>query len=136
MNLLTKCSIPFLRFALAASFLSAVADRFGLWGAEGTPGVVWGNVESFLAYTALLNPWAPASLSNFLGYAATILEVVLALFLVIGFKTKLTAFGSFALLMIFGLSMVFVFGVKAPLDYSVFTAAAASLLLYKECKNV
>jgi hypothetical protein len=27
-----------LRVALAAGFLSAVADRFGLWGLPGTPG--------------------------------------------------------------------------------------------------
>lgn len=28
------------RIALAAAFLSAVADRFGLWGSAGTEGVV------------------------------------------------------------------------------------------------
>ncbi len=33
----------FLRIALAAGFLSAAADRVGLWGAPGTPGVAWGE---------------------------------------------------------------------------------------------
>src|SRR5438270_13881861 len=31
----------FARFALGASFLSAVADRFGLWGAYGAKNVSW-----------------------------------------------------------------------------------------------
>src|SRR5262244_2402672 len=33
----------FARFALGASFLSAVADRFGLWGPYGAKNVSWGN---------------------------------------------------------------------------------------------
>jgi hypothetical protein len=32
----------FARFALGASFLSAVADRFGLWGPHGAKNVSWG----------------------------------------------------------------------------------------------
>src|ERR1700739_838222 len=32
----------FARFALGASFLSAVADRFGLWGPYGAKNVSWG----------------------------------------------------------------------------------------------
>src|SRR5689334_17930898 len=42
-----------LRVALAFSFLSAVADRFGLWGQFGS-GVAWGDFERFTAYTAQL----------------------------------------------------------------------------------
>src|SRR5205823_11239866 len=40
-----------MRMALAAGFLSAVADRFGLWGPIGTPGVSWGGFARFLDYT-------------------------------------------------------------------------------------
>tara|TARA_R110000868_G_scaffold80095_2_gene227755 strand:- start:12994 stop:13446 length:453 start_codon:yes stop_codon:yes gene_type:complete len=125
-----KYTLLFLRFSLAGSYLSAVADRLGLWGNAGEPGVVWGNFSSFLDYTQYLNPWAPSAFSNFLGYTATGLEVVLALFLVIGFKVKITSLVSAALLMIFALSMTFTGGVKGAFDYSVFTAAAASLLLF------
>jgi len=32
-----------LRIVLGITMLSAVADRFGLWGAPGDPGVAWGN---------------------------------------------------------------------------------------------
>ena len=44
-----------LRIALALAFLSAVADRFGLWGKPGSPGVSWGNMTQFNAYVARLN---------------------------------------------------------------------------------
>ena len=37
----------FARFALGASFLSAVADRFGLWGPYGAKNVSWGEFRSF-----------------------------------------------------------------------------------------
>ena len=45
-----------MRMALAAGFLSAVADRFGLWGPIGTPGVSWGGFAKFLDYTATILP--------------------------------------------------------------------------------
>jgi len=45
----------FLRLALGLSFLSALADRFGLWGAFGRPNVSWGSFARFVAYTGKLN---------------------------------------------------------------------------------
>ncbi len=44
-------SSVFLRLALGLSFLSAVADRFGWWGAFGHPNVAWGSFARFVAYT-------------------------------------------------------------------------------------
>jgi hypothetical protein len=41
----------FLRAALGFSFLSAVADRFGLWGAYGRSHVAWGDFPHFVVYT-------------------------------------------------------------------------------------
>jgi hypothetical protein len=41
----------FARFALGASFLSAVGDRFGLWGLYGAKNVSWGNFAHFVEYT-------------------------------------------------------------------------------------
>lgn len=131
----TKYIIYFLRFSLAASYISALADRFGLWGSSGSNGVVWGNYNAFLEYTQYLNPWAPQELSNLMGHVATALEALLGLFLIIGFKIKLTSLASFTLLMIFALSMTFFTGIKGALDYNVFTAAAASLLLYTVSKK-
>jgi hypothetical protein len=47
------------------SFLSAVADRFGLWGVYGQPNVSWGNYARFVDYTAELNWFLPAFLECF-----------------------------------------------------------------------
>lgn len=116
----------FLRFAIAFSFLSAVADRFGFWPKAVS---VWGNWDNFLSYTQLINPWFPENIIPILGVFATILEILLALFLIIGFKTESTAKASAFLLLIFALSMTLSTGIKGAFDYSVFTAAAASFAL-------
>ena len=116
----------FLRLSLGVTFLSAVADRFGAWPVDVS---AWGNFNSFTSYTASLTPWAPDSLTSSLAWFVTILEIILGLFLILGFKTKLIAQLSGFLLLAFALSMSFTSGIKGPLDYSVFSAAAAAFAL-------
>lgn len=130
MGLSLRATVFFLRFGLAASFISAVADRFGYWGAAGASGVVWGNFANFTAYTQTLNPWAGAALVPALAWAATALEGILAVLLMLGLWLKQAAWLSGALLLIFALSMLSTVGLKAPLDYSVFTASAAGFALF------
>ena len=127
---LNNITILIMRYALALTFLSAVADRFGLWGAPGSTNVAWGNYSSFLDYTALLNPWASKMLIPIIGGIATCLEICFALALIIGFRVKETSLCSAILLLIFAVSMTLTLGIKAPLDYSVFTACASAFLLY------
>lgn len=124
-----KQSQLFARLALAAGFLSAVADRFGLWGPPGAPRVAWGTFAHFLAYTQKLNPWAAAALVPALGWFVTIAEVVLAVWLLTGVRSKEAALASGVLLVLFGIGMTIGSGIKAPLDYSVFAAAAGALVL-------
>ncbi|WP_299315074.1 DoxX family protein [uncultured Aquimarina sp.] len=121
----------FLRVSISIGFISAVADRFGFWSKEKS---AWGTWESFLEYTKLLNPWASEFMINSLGIVATFLEILLAVFLFIGFKTSLAAKVSGFLLLIFGVAMTITLGIKGPLDYSVFSASAAAfgLSLIKE----
>lgn len=119
----------FLRIALSVSFLSAVADRFGLWGLPGSDGVVWGNWGNFLNYSSAVNSFVPKSFNEILAVIATALELILPLFLLIGYKVKQAAFASGLLLLAFAVSMTISFGFKAPLDYSVWTGAGASFLL-------
>lgn len=121
----------FLRLAISLSFLSAVADRFGMWPVEVS---VWGNWKSFVDYTTVINPWMPVSIIPALAAIATAVEIVLGIFLFIGFKTELAAKMSGFLLLIFALSMTFSIGIKSGFDYSVFTASAAAfgLSLLKE----
>jgi len=116
----------FLRFALSAGFLSAVADRFGLWSKDIS---VWGNWDKFLEYTAQLNPWFPDSWIPLMGMGATAAEIVLGIGLFIGFKTEIAAKLSGLLLLVFALSMAFSISFKAPLDYSVFAASAGAFAL-------
>lgn len=116
----------FLRLALALGFLSAVADRYGFYGPEIS---VWGNWQSFVDYTALINPWLPSSLVAPAAVVATAAEVVFGIAILIGFKTELFAKLSGILLLVFALAMTFSLSAKAPLDYSVYAAAAAAFAL-------
>jgi len=113
----------FLRFGIGIGFLSAVADRFGFWPAAIS---AWGNWESFLGYTELINPLIPESLVPVFGILATAAEIIFGISLIIGFKTELVAKLSGFLMLIFALSITFSTGIKGAFDYSVFTASAAA----------
>ena len=119
----------FARLALAAGFLSAVADRFGIWGPPGGAGVAWGDFASFTDYAARINPWAPATLMPTVAWTATLAEVALALLLIVGYRTRWAAFGSGVLLLLFALGMTAGTGIKSAFDASVFAASAAGFLL-------
>lgn len=122
----------FARLALAFSFLSAVADRLGWWTPLlGSENVVWGNMTNFIAYTGVLIPWIPKLLLPFVAWTATLAEILLGVLLLIGFQQRIVALLSGVLLLTFAFSMLFFVSIKAPFDYSVFTAAACALLLYK-----
>src|SRR5262245_2922159 len=116
----------YLRLALGASFLSGIADRFGLYTGRN---VGYGNFAGFLAYTAKVNSFMPASTIPFLAWAATAAEFSLGLALVLGIWLRWAAFGSALLLVLFAVAMAISFGIKSPLDYSVFSASAGALLL-------
>lgn len=116
----------FLRLSIGIGFLSAVADRFGLWPDAVS---VWGNFENFLEYTSVLSPWAPDGLVYLLGIGATVAEIIFGVCLIIGFKTEFMAKLSGGLLLVFAISMTLTGSVKAPLDYGVFGLAAASFAL-------
>ena len=118
------------RLALAAAFLSAVADRFGLWGKPGDEGVAWGSVEQYEAYVALLNWFVPKSLIPALGWLATAAEIVIAVGLLIGWRLRWFALAAAVLLTLFATAMTAAFGPKPPLDYSVWSAAGAAFLLF------
>lgn len=125
----------FARIAIAMSFLSAVSDRIGLWTPLlGNENVTWGNMENFTAYTGILVPWVPQIVLPGLAWLVTIAEVILGILLLIGFQKRIVALLSGMLLLTFAFSMLIFSSVKAPLDYSVFSAAACCFLLYKNSK--
>ena len=119
----------YLRLALGIAFLSAVADRFGLWGPAGTPGVGWGAFEPFLAYTGQLLWFLPAGLVPAAGWTATVLEIALAVGLLVGVRLRAVALATGVLLSVFAITMTVALGAESPLSYSVWSAAAGAFLL-------
>ena len=119
----------FARFALGASFLSAVADRFGLWGPYGAKNVSWGNFAHFVEYTGAVTSLFPSSSTVSFAWAATVAETLLGILLIAGFKIRMVSVLSGLLLLSFAIGMVTGLGIKTPFDYSVFSAAAAAFLL-------
>ena len=128
-KLLVYAATIFARVALGTAFLSAVADRFGLWGPVGTNNVFWGNFENYTDYVRVLAPYLPAVLLDPTAWAATAVEIVLGFALLLGVTVRWAAFASAATLIVFGGSMSFFSGFETPLSASVFSAAAAALLL-------
>ncbi|KAB7571627.1 MauE/DoxX family redox-associated membrane protein [Verminephrobacter eiseniae] len=123
----------FARIALATAFLSAVADRFGLWGKIGDLGVSWGSMDYFYRHVAKLTPWAPAPLIPVLAWLVNVLEAVLGLFLLFGIQLRMTAWLSAILLLIFAISMAAFQSLKLALNFSVLTCAACAYLVYLTC---
>lgn len=119
----------FLRLALGIGFILPVMDRFGWLGAPGNPTVGWGNWSIFLDYTNSLMPYLSRSLANIMAIIATAGELVFGILLIIGYKIRLAATGSFLLTLMFALSMLFFANYRAPFNYSVFVVSASGLLL-------
>jgi uncharacterized membrane protein YphA (DoxX/SURF4 family) len=118
-----------LRIGLGLGFLSAVADRLGLWGAFGQPNVEWGNFSRFLEYTHTLNWYLPVGMILPLGIIATCAEILFGLLLLVGWRTRTAALLSGLLLLTFGVSMTLALGIKAPLNFAVLTGIGGALLL-------
>jgi len=116
-------AILLLRIALAAGFLSAVSSRLGFLGEQSSG---W---ENFLAYAGKVNSFAPKSIILSIAITSTVLETLFALMLLIGYKTRLASIGAASLTLIFAIAMTYSFGIKDPLDYSVFAFSTAAFLL-------
>ncbi|HLH01937.1 MAG TPA: DoxX family protein [Bryobacteraceae bacterium] len=115
-----RFAILYLRIALGAAFLSAVISRLHAGST---------SFAHFIQYTAQVNSFLPATLAPVLAWAATIAETTFGILLIAGLWPKYVALGSAILLALFGTAMAISFGIKEPLDYSVFSASAGALLL-------
>jgi putative oxidoreductase len=120
---ITGISTLLLRLALASGFLSAVASRLSLLGKKSSG---WAN---FLEYTSQVNSFLPESVIPAIAVVSTLLETGLGILLLIGFKTKYAGLGASLLTLLFAFAMTYSFGIKEPLDYSVFAFSAGAFLL-------
>ena len=112
-----------LRMALAAGFLSSVARRLNL---------VYRNTSGwtgFLDYMARVNSFLPKTMIPVVAVTATVLETGLAILLLLGYHTRFAAFSAGGLTLLFAMAMAVSYGIKEPLDYSVFAFSAAAFLL-------
>lgn len=121
-----RWGILYLRLALGAAFLSGIADRFGLYSGRN---VGYGDFNGFVSYTAKVNSFMPAFAIPFLAWGATVAEFSFGVALILGIWWRWVALGSAVLLALFGIAMAISFGIKSPLDYSVFSASAGALVL-------
>jgi len=121
-----RIGVLYARLALGTAFLSAVCGRFGLW--HGTLDL---NRFSHFLHNAVAETLAfmPRATIPFFGYAATVCETTLGVLLILGLWPRWVSLASATLLAIFGTSMAISFGLKEPMDYSVFSASSAALLL-------
>src|ERR1700722_15656478 len=95
---LVRVATLYARIALGAAFLSAVADRFGLWGKYGG----WGIFSEFPEKTGQGIAFMPPLFLPFLAWAATAAKVTLGIALIFGIWARWVAFGATTLLLLFG----------------------------------
>lgn len=117
-----------LRLALGIGFISTVSDRLGLLGPMGG-NIEWGNWNNFINYTATLMPFLDRPAVEIMGSLATAAEAIIGVLLIAGLKTRQAAMASCLLTLIFALAMTIFLGIKAPLNFAVFSTCSGSLLL-------
>lgn len=120
-----RLGVLYARFALGAAFLSAASGRFGLWDKT----LDLKHFANFMEYAAEVNSFMPRSTIPYLAWAATVCETSLGILLILGLWPRWVSLGSALLLATFGTAMAISFGLKSPMDYSVFSASGAAVLL-------
>jgi putative oxidoreductase len=120
-----RWAVLYARIALGAAFLSAVASRFGLWDKT----LDMKHFANFLSYAAQVNSFMPAATIPFIAWAATVAETSLGILLILGLWPRWVSLAAAGLLAMFGTAMAISFGLQSPMDYSVFSASGAALLL-------
>jgi len=120
-----RAGVLYARVAVGTAFLSAVASRFGLWDRT----FDLKHFASFMQYAAEVNSFLPKAWIPFVAWAATIAETSCGILLILGVCQRWVSLASAVLLAMFGTAMAISFGIKSPMDYSVFSASAAAVLL-------
>lgn len=117
------------RALLALAFLGSVADRFGLIGDPGAPGVSWGSFDAFVEYTRSVNTYLPSSWATPLAIAVTIVEIVLGIGVIARRWQPFAARVATCVLFSFGVAMSVSLGWRAPFAYDVWPLAGAAWML-------
>ncbi len=114
---------------IGLELLGAVADRFGLLGAPGSPGVSWGDWAHFRVETAELVPWA--GLVQPAAVAATVTELMTAdvgALLVAGLWWRWVGKATAGLFVVYLIAMVPGMGPESVLRYAVPVLVGGALI--------
>jgi uncharacterized membrane protein YphA (DoxX/SURF4 family) len=117
------------RLWIAVDFAFSIADRFGLLGPYGTPGVSWGNWKNFVTYTHVLTGIFPVAAAPFFAVAATFYEAVLAVTLAFGILSRVFCLATSLLTGIYIVAMSFTSGFMSQFAYAVLLICVGSLFL-------
>jgi uncharacterized membrane protein YphA (DoxX/SURF4 family) len=120
-----RAGILYTRMAVGTAFLSAVASRFGLWDRT----LDLKHFLNFIEYAAEVNSFLPRTVIPGVAVSATVCETSLGILLIMGLWPRWVSLASAVLLAMFATAMAISFGLKSPMDYSVFSASGASVLL-------
>jgi putative oxidoreductase len=120
-----RLGVLYARLAVGSAFLSAVSSRFGLWSGS----VDMKHFANFLEYAGEVLAFMPKVTVPYFAWTATICEAVLGVLLIVGLWPRWVSLGSAVLLAMFGTSMAISQGLKSPMDYSVYSASSAAVLL-------
>ena len=119
----------YLRLSMGIGFFVLGLDRLGAWGPYGKPWVSWGDWKHFSPYAHHLMSYLPYNIAEAFAVIATFIEITGGLLLTIGLFTRQAALACSGLTLCFAIAMAITDGITSPMNYSVFTVSAASLLL-------
>ncbi|MFI5503314.1 hypothetical protein ACIA5E_30020 [Nocardia asteroides] len=117
------------RVALGVLLAGSVADRFGLFGEPGADGVSWGSYPEFVEYTRTLLPSFAAAAAPVAAVVATVAEIGLGVALLVGIRSRFTAYAAAALFAMFALAMLTSVGFAATAEYAVPVLIGGALLV-------
>lgn len=114
---------------LGLDFAGAVADRFGLLGGTGAPGVSWGSWSAFVRYTADLLPGATAYAAPGAAVLATLVEIGLAGWLLSGGRRRWAGKAAAGLLAVYAVAMATGLGWLSVAQFAVPVLLGGALLI-------
>jgi hypothetical protein len=129
MRIFSLGAVLLARFGLAATYLTAVTDRFGAWGKPGAAGVTWGDFQHFVARIDA-NPLVPSGMAPIAAWIVTVLESMIGLSLLVGLRSRTMGLASGCLLLAIAVATAFSpAGIHAVLVSWLLAGAGASMLL-------
>jgi uncharacterized membrane protein YphA (DoxX/SURF4 family) len=115
--------------ALALEFLGAVADRFGVFGGPGSPGVWWGSWSAFVDNTTQMLRGVTGWPAQAVAVSATSAEVVLGVALLLGWQRRWVGKATAGLLTVYAVLMVTSVGASEVARFALPVLVGGALVL-------